>query len=65
MVFASSTSLVLWVHALRVMRRINTTTIRHYGKIYYQAQPNELIDGSNDPFWGNNWNTACSDQFCT
>ncbi len=46
-----------------LMRRINATTISHYGDIFYQAVPNELVNGSTDLFWGTDWQTARSNQF--
>ncbi|KAA5547368.1 FMN-binding glutamate synthase family protein [Roseiconus nitratireducens] len=51
------------LHASMLMRRVGPTRVKSYEDLYYQAKPNELLDGDVDPFWGRDWQDARSDTF--
>ncbi|OYP32976.1 FMN-binding glutamate synthase family protein [Rhodopirellula sp. MGV] len=51
------------LHPSMLMRRVGPTTVKSYEDIYYQAEPNELVDGCDASFWGRDWTDARSDCF--
>ncbi|KAA0131568.1 FMN-binding glutamate synthase family protein [Gimesia chilikensis] len=46
-----------------LLRRVNSTTVKSYAEIFYQAEENELLTAPPAEFWQRDWEQASSEHF--